>query len=111
MSEVTERRRHVLYRTLNSEYHCRDGECVGVFDRATGRWYRKHPALRARLQGDESAVNVGMRLCFRGVLSVRTSRVIGIARPDADALDGYLNRCWSGLIELSAHGASREHLA
>ena len=34
---MTDRRRHVVYLTRNSEYHCRLNECVAVRSRSDGR--------------------------------------------------------------------------
>src|SRR6187549_387121 len=43
--EGTERRRHRVYMTRNTEYHFRDGVCVAVRDRRTGDWLPGHLAL------------------------------------------------------------------
>jgi hypothetical protein len=37
--------------TRNTEYHFRDGMCVGVRDRRTGDWLPGHLALRRQLFG------------------------------------------------------------
>lgn len=47
----TERRRHRVYVTRNTEYHFRDGFCVAVRDRNTGEFLQGHLALRRRVQG------------------------------------------------------------
>jgi hypothetical protein len=47
----TERRRHRVYMTRNTEYHFRDDLCVGVRDRRTGDWLPGHLALRRELFG------------------------------------------------------------
>jgi hypothetical protein len=47
----SERRRHRVYVTRNTEYHFRDGFCVAVRDRRTGEFMHGHLALRRRLQG------------------------------------------------------------
>src|SRR3970040_661113 len=44
-----ERRRHRLYLTRNTEYHFRDGVCIAVRDRKTGRWLESHLAISRRL--------------------------------------------------------------
>lgn len=49
--------RHRVYVTRNTEYHLRDGLCVGVRDRQTGRWHEQHVALYQKLRG--SLVRVG----------------------------------------------------
>lgn len=46
-----ERRRHRVYVTRNTEYHFRDGFCVAVRDRTTGRFLPGHLALQRRVQG------------------------------------------------------------
>jgi hypothetical protein len=57
----TERRRHRIYMTRNTEYHFRDGVCVAVRDRRTGEWLPGHLALRRTLFG-------GIRLFMNGAL-------------------------------------------
>lgn len=47
----SERRRHRVYVTKNTEYHFRDGFCVAVRDRRTGDFLPGHLALRKRLHG------------------------------------------------------------
>ena len=47
----TERRRHRVFMTRNTEYHFRDGTCVAVRDRRTGEWLPGHLALRRQLFG------------------------------------------------------------
>ena len=47
----TERRRHRVYVTRNTEYHLRDNVCVAVRDRQSSRWRTAHIALRLRLEG------------------------------------------------------------
>jgi hypothetical protein len=44
----TDRRRHRMFVTRNTEYHFRDGICVAVRDRRTGMWLAGHLALRRR---------------------------------------------------------------
>jgi len=46
-----DRRRHCVYITRNTEYHFRDGLCVAVRDRETGKWLRDHVALQRPLSG------------------------------------------------------------
>ena len=46
-----ERRRHRLFVTRNTEYHCRDGVCVAVRDRRSDTWLDSHLALRRRVTG------------------------------------------------------------
>jgi hypothetical protein len=47
----TERRRHRMYITRNTEYHFRDAVCVAVRDRRSGTWMPSHLALLRRLGG------------------------------------------------------------
>lgn len=42
----TERRRHRMFVTRNTEYHFRDGTCVAVRDRKSGNFRLGHDALR-----------------------------------------------------------------
>jgi hypothetical protein len=46
-----ERRRHRIFRTHNTEYHCRDDLCVAVRDVSTGAFLSDHPALGLRMTG------------------------------------------------------------
>ncbi|HEY8039602.1 MAG TPA: hypothetical protein VIF15_07400 [Polyangiaceae bacterium] len=46
-----ERRRHTVFVTHNSEYHCRDGVCVAVRNRTTGQFALEHDAIGRRLTG------------------------------------------------------------
>jgi hypothetical protein len=46
-----ERRRHRVYLTRNSEYHCRDDLCVAVRDVASGDFLEGHPAIGRRMTG------------------------------------------------------------
>jgi hypothetical protein len=55
-----ERRRDQVLVTHNSEYHCRDGACVGVRDRRTRDFVLHHPALGKWMAG-------GMRFSGRGI--------------------------------------------
>jgi hypothetical protein len=47
----SERRRHRVYVTRNTEYHVRDGFCVAVRDRQSGHFMLGHLALSRRVQG------------------------------------------------------------
>jgi hypothetical protein len=47
----TERRRHKVYVTRNTEYHVRDGICVAVRDRASRAFRSAHIALNLRMEG------------------------------------------------------------
>jgi hypothetical protein len=50
-SKQTERRRHRMYVTRNTEYHFRDGCCVAVRDRKGGKWMLAHGAIKRGLSG------------------------------------------------------------
>ena len=47
----TERRRHRVYITRNTEYHLRDGVCVAVRDRRSRSFRPAHIALDLKLEG------------------------------------------------------------
>ncbi len=103
MEQGRERRRHVSYRTRNTEYHCRDGECVGVRDLRTNQWRRWHPALRGKLMGilhtDSKTYQrplPGFKLVFTGKQTVMTSKLDAIDRPPKVALLHYTSLCWKG---------------
>jgi len=49
--EGTERRRHRLIVTRNTEYHLRDDLCVAVRDRSTKRWAEGHLAVNRKVEG------------------------------------------------------------
>jgi len=46
-----ERRRRRVLVTRNTEYHCLDGVCVAVRDRASGRFLRDHRAIGRHVDG------------------------------------------------------------
>lgn len=47
----SERRRHRLVLTRNTEYHIRDQVCVAVRDRATKKWCIGHLAVSKKVEG------------------------------------------------------------
>lgn len=100
-----ERRRHVVYVTRHTEYHCRGRECVGVRDRASGRWQRWHGILRSRLVGcmvDEPEVQrrveLGARLVFVGDGTYLTSKLERAGRPPKAVLWSYASLIKAGAI-------------
>lgn len=100
-----ERRRHVVYVTRHTEYHCHSRECVGVRDRRSGEWKRRHTAIRSRLMGSINARGslsampcLGHRLIFAGSKSIITSRIECAARPAKDVIWAYTSLCTSGMI-------------
>jgi hypothetical protein len=101
-----DRRRHVVYVTRNTEYHCRDQECVGVRDRSSGRWNSNHPALRSKLHGiikqgqvlPGQSPGVGHRLLFYGRQAIMTTGLQHAGRPDKECIFSYTSLCWAGEI-------------
>jgi hypothetical protein len=100
------RRRHVLYITRNTEYHCRGRECVGVRDRRSGAWLSRHPVLRTTmlgaLRGDnvlQKQPTVGARLVFSGEHTVMTSTVLFAGRPERESIFSYTSLCRAGVIQ------------
>jgi hypothetical protein len=98
-----ERRRHQVLVTRNSEYHCRDGACVGVRDRRTRNFLPDHPALGKRMAGamrfsreagiaeasPPESIFAGEQICFSscdGDLEhdVITSPLVAVERPSTD---------------------------
>ena len=65
----TERRRHRVYVTRNTEYHMRDGVCVAVRDRQSHSFRNAHIALNLKLEG-------GVKIFPNGAM------VPNITRPD-----------------------------
>jgi hypothetical protein len=93
-----ERRRHRALVTRNSEYHLRDGFCVAVRDRRTGRFCERHPALGMRLVlvsspdgGPSPDHPIGGRAYFldRTQRNVLTSVVEEVVRPPREAVSAY----------------------
>jgi len=99
-----DRRHHTVYLTRNTEYHCRDRECVGVRDRSSGAWMRDHPALRARMLGSVCRSGVrnrpekGLRLLFGGNQLVMTSKLLSSGRPEREDIFAYTSLCRTGVI-------------
>jgi hypothetical protein len=100
--EGTERRRHRVYLTRNTEYHFRDGFCVAVRDRRTGDWLPGHLALRRPLFGglrfflnggllpNPGEPQVGEALFFgEGGRDLITSPLQGIERPARETIEEY----------------------
>jgi hypothetical protein len=97
-----DRRRHRMFVTRNTEYHFRDGICVGVRNRRTGEWLPGHLALRRKLFGSikffmngsllphPGEPRVGEALFFgSGGRDLITSPLEGIERPPRDLVDEY----------------------
>jgi hypothetical protein len=103
-----ERRRNQVLVTHNSEYHCRDGVCVGVCDRHTRDFVLDHPALGKRMAGGmrfsseggieeatpPESIFAGEQLCFSscdGDLEhdIITSPLLAVERPSKDLAKRY----------------------
>jgi hypothetical protein len=103
-----DRRRHRVFVTHNSEYHCRDGVCVAVRDRATGAFISDHHAIGLRLSAgirftrdggiasahDPKEVELGEQLCLSsGKLddprNIITSPLARVERPQKDVVESY----------------------
>lgn len=100
-----ERRRHQMFVTRNTEYHVRDGICVAVRDRRTGRFIPGHIAVSMPLAGGVrlypngtsiwrlDAPGVGDALRFRPSVDeaqqLVTSRIESIERPPKDVVASY----------------------
>jgi hypothetical protein len=103
-----ERRRHRVFVTRNTEYHCRDGVCVAVRDRRTRQFVHAHAALGKRISGGlrfnqnggiESAstsadLQPGEQICFSSAdndRSVITSPLSAIERPPKEIVRTYVH--------------------
>lgn len=99
----TNRRRHRVFATKHTEYHLRLDECVGVRDRTTGEWQRRHAALRLRAiqlpPVGADAEWLGRRLQFWGrAMDVMTSPVTEVMRPEREAVVHYVSAVTTGEI-------------
>ena len=101
-----ERRRNQVLVTYNSEYHCRDGACVGVRDCRTRDFVLDHPALGKRMAGgmhfpggtepatSPESIFAGEQICFSscdGDLEhdIITSPLLAVERPSKDLARHY----------------------
>jgi len=101
-----ERRQHRVFVTRHTEYHLRGSECVGVRDRDSGRWLRRHAALRLHaLQLPPIGADdgwLGQRIQFwSSTTDVLTSPVVAILRPEKDVVPRYVSRMFAGEITLA----------
>lgn len=95
-----ERRRHRVYVTRHTEYHVRDGVCVGVRDRG-GAFVRGHMALNRRVDGGvklgaegltvhKGEPGLGEGLLFsEGDRSLVTGAVERVVRPAKSVVEQY----------------------
>lgn len=78
----SDRRRHRVFITRNTEYHFRDEICVAIRDRQAGRFRGAHIALNLRLQG---AVRIGQNgLALPDDGGPRVGAAIYFTRQDPD---------------------------
>ncbi len=96
----SERRRHRVFVTQNTEYHLRDRLCVGVRDLWTGDWRGDHPAVGKRLYGALRPTKKGLEaldhpevdsmLWFEnGENDILTSRLTQTTRPEKRIVESY----------------------
>ena len=95
-----ERRKHRVYVTRHTEYHVRDGVCVGVRDRS-GAFLRGHMALNRRIDGgvrlgaDGLSVHAGEPGIGEGLLfaegdrSLVTGAIERVLRPAKSVVEQY----------------------
>jgi len=104
-----DRRRHKVFFTRNSEYHCRDGLCIAVRNKRDGEFVIDHPAIGRRIsagvrfdpQGGVASISqpetpeVGDQLCFsssepvRSATDVITSPLRSVGRPGKEVVHSY----------------------
>ena len=101
-SITSERRRHKVLVTRNTEYHLRDRLCVAVRDRRSGDFLPGHLALKRELSGGvhrfpngsliprEEMPDVGDALYFiADGLDLVTSPLIKVERPKKEVVKTY----------------------
>lgn len=97
-----ERRIHKVFVTRNTEYHVRQGTCVGVRDRETGAWIQRHFAVQRPVTGsirffENGALtaspglpHVGESMYFEDVgRDMVTSSIVSVERPRRDIVEQY----------------------
>jgi hypothetical protein len=102
---IIEKRKHRMFVTRNTEYHLKNGTCVGIRSRSTGDWLMHARALGARLIGTISShdkknakpvtwllpeVGDNLILLSSTGVDIVTTKVRGIHRPPIQALKYYL---------------------
>jgi hypothetical protein len=100
--EGPERRIHKVFVTRNSEYHVRERVCVGVKDRASREWLRRHFALERVVIGSirffESGAmkatpglpGIGESMYFEDLgRDLVTSSVVAVERPESEIVKEY----------------------
>lgn len=101
----SERRRHRVYMTRNTEYHFRDGFCVAVRDRRSGDFLHGHLALQRRVHGgikffpdggiapNAGEPRAGESLYFASEgRDLVTSPLEAVARPPKEVVEAYPSR-------------------
>jgi hypothetical protein len=78
----TERRRHQVFITRNTEYHLRDEICVAVRDRNARRFRPAHIAINLKLQGSVRVQPNGVAVPEPS--SPHVGAAIFFAQPDGD---------------------------
>jgi hypothetical protein len=105
-----ERRKHRVFVTRNSEYHCRDEICVAVRDLRSGTFLPRHRAIGRRMTASfrvnaeggidgvarVDEVHVGEQLCFTAMdhaegHELLTSPVRAVERPPKEIVAKYLH--------------------
>ena len=94
-----------MYVTRNTEYHLRDGVCVAVRDRQSGKWVSTHDALRQPMLGSLRVARDGEVAASRDVprlgealffettgRELVTSALCAIERPAKDVVRRYPGR-------------------
>ncbi len=97
-----DRRVHRVFVTRNTEYHVRKATCVGVKDRESGEWLKRHFALQRPVVGsikffDSGAMTaapglprVGESMYFESVgRDLVTSSVVSVERPKPEVVAEY----------------------
>jgi hypothetical protein len=97
-----DRRIHKVFVTRNTEYHVRQGKCVGVRDRESGDWLQQHFALYRPIIGSikffESGAmsalpglpRIGESMYFEDVgRDLVTSSVVSVERPKPEVVAEY----------------------
>jgi hypothetical protein len=80
----TDRRRHRVYVTRNTEYHLRDGVCVAVRDRVSNRFRSAHIALNLKLEGGVRIYPNGSVIPNQTHPSVGDAMFFNFASPDGE---------------------------
>ncbi|MEJ7730559.1 MAG: hypothetical protein WKG00_15225 [Polyangiaceae bacterium] len=80
----SDRRRHRVYVTRNTEYHLRDGVCVAVRDRQSSAFRTAHIALNLKLEGIVKSYSNGAVLPHAGEPVIGDAIYFNDARDDGE---------------------------